>query len=80
MAYLRNFNCKECGKNKHEIVHNSGICSDCRGKSYTKKKRVHLAGLKGLTVEERLDKIEENLYDLEIDQRISRLENRWIEY
>ena len=64
MACIRDIVCKKCKKTKtHEVVHESGVCATCRHADMTAAKRRHLAGLTGLTVEERLALIEERLYD-----------------
>ena len=46
----------------------NGHCTDCRAREASLKKRMALAALKGLTDKERLDRIEETLYDLLTDQ------------
>ncbi len=64
MALIREITCTVCEKTKFQNVRGfNGVCIECLEKAASKKKRVHLAGLKGLTVEERLEKIEEQLYD-----------------
>lgn len=63
MAYITNIDCKECGKTTREVTDYSGICQCCRIAS-SKKFRLHIASLKGLTVEERLERIEIQLYNL----------------
>jgi hypothetical protein len=65
MALVADVYCQVCGKTKHEVVTLRNICNSCRKAEEDKQKRVHLAGLKGLTVEERLEKIEEWIYDQE---------------
>ena len=76
MAYVGDVNCTECNTKKREVVHpmDSSTCNSCRHKKASKKKRLHLASLKGLTVEERLDRIEEVLYDTNADRRLKGLE------
>ena len=61
MAYIYEEYCPECDK---EVMMVDGHCADCRAREASRKKRVALAGLRGLTKEERLDRIEEMLYDL----------------
>lgn len=64
MAYVTDITCLVCKKTKHEVIDHSGICQDCRWKAKSKKERQFLSGLKGLAVEERLERIEKILYDL----------------
>lgn len=63
MALITDFTCSDCDKEKYEVVDGSGVCQDCRWKKATKAKRRFLSGLKGLSLEERLERIEELLYD-----------------
>jgi len=63
MALITTLTCLECEKDKYEVVDGSGVCQDCRWKKYNKAKRQFLSGLKGLTPEERLSRIEELLYE-----------------
>lgn len=74
MARVADVNCKECGKTKHEVTDHSGVCRDCRATIASKKRRVHLAGLRGMTPEERLERIEAQLYDLDADRRLRVIE------
>jgi hypothetical protein len=82
MAYIGQFTCTKCEKPKHEVVSRSqpNVCAECRGKEASRAKRVHLAGLTGLTPEERLAKIEEQLYDLDLKRRLEALESHHIRY
>jgi hypothetical protein len=82
MAYITEIKCTICGETKRECLYpdNPNICDSCRNKEYSKAKRLYLASLKGLTIEERLSKIEEDLYDLNINQRLSSLESNFIQY
>lgn len=68
MAFVTNFVCRTCEAQVHEVVHPSSACASCRQKEASRKKRTHLASLKGLTVEERLERIEEILYDLDVER------------
>ena len=63
MAFVTEINCKVCGKTRTEVTDHSGVCQDCRYKASSKARRIHLAGLKGMTVKERLERIEAQLYD-----------------
>lgn len=75
MAYITDCKCNECGKTKLEDAHTfRGVCSDCQKAGSDKARRKHLAGLKGLTVEERLERIEAELYDTAANRRIGAIE------
>ena len=82
MAYLTHIHCSICNKTKHEIINydHSNICSDCWSKSISRAKRTYLAGLKGLTTEERLEILEEKMYDLNGDTRLKYLESQFVQY
>lgn len=75
MALVTDVYCKECNQTKHEVTHYDNLCHDCRYKIANQARRTHLASLKGLSIEERLEKIEAYLYDLNIDSRLSRCES-----
>jgi 3-methyladenine DNA glycosylase/8-oxoguanine DNA glycosylase len=64
MALISEITCSKCGKTKFEVVNYTGKCNQCLSEEKNKSKRMYLASLKGLTVQERLSKIEEYLYDL----------------
>ena len=74
MALVTDVNCKECSTTKHEVTDHSGVCQDCRAEIAGKKRRVHLAGLRGMTPEERLERIEAQLYDLDAERRLRAIE------
>ena len=59
--HLEHKDCPECGK--HTAFHN-GKCSECEFKKASYEHRKHFAGLKGLTIEERLDLLEKWQWDL----------------
>lgn len=80
MAYVTDVKCKVCGETKYEVTDNSGVCAVCRHQIADRRRREHLAGLRGLTVEERLDRIEAALYDVRAEERLKRLENRSLPY
>lgn len=75
MAFLTDCECRQCGKTKREDGHTfRGTCSECLKKAADRARRTHLAGLRGLSVEERLERIEAQLYDTAADSRISAIE------
>ena len=83
MALISTVNCKQCGETKREVNSlspHASICNSCIQENEDRDRRVYLAGLKGLTMEERLDKIEEALYDLNAENRIKSLESRLATY
>lgn len=58
-----------CTKCKEETTHHDMSCQVCVAEAHrehTQKRRMDLAALTGLTPEERLSRIEEQLYDLRI--------------
>jgi len=66
LAYFSWINCRECGESK-EVVCSAGmsdpiICGDCQNKIEKDKKKKHFEELDKLSLEERIRKIEENLY------------------
>ena len=80
MALVTNVHCKVCGETKNEVTDHSGVCQECRRKAASKARRVHLAGLSGMTTEERLEKIEAQLYDLNMEQRLRSIESHFARY
>jgi|GEM_PF-3164829 len=67
MAMIVQITCLECGKTKYEPVGSGypppSVCGQCRAEKADKEKRMHLAGLAALSIEERLAEIEKVLYD-----------------
>lgn len=66
MAFVSSFICAKCGEPRQEMIPSGEFataCSACRRKDSDAKKRTHLKGLEALTVEERLRRIEEWIYD-----------------
>jgi hypothetical protein len=74
MAFITDVHCQICRKIKHEVTNHDNKCNECRNAELDKAKRTFLAGLKGLTVEERLARIEELFYDLNLDRRLGVME------
>jgi hypothetical protein len=79
MALLQTVTCNKCGETNRQEYHTfsrrGNVCADCWAKEEERKKRVYLASLKGLTLEERLEKIEETLYNLNVEDRFAYLES-----
>jgi hypothetical protein len=70
-----------CTKCKEQTTHHDLSCQVCAAdarKEAQQKRRMDLAGLKGLTVEERLERIEAQLYDLA--PRVGALESKTATY
>jgi DNA-directed RNA polymerase subunit RPC12/RpoP len=80
MALVTLVDCTKCGKAKHEVTDHSGICMECRQKIASKARRRHLASLRGLTMKERIELIEAELYDLDGSKRLNGLEARTATY
>lgn len=76
MALIREFVCITCGSTVMEVTDYSNVCGQCRTNEANARKRMHLASLKGLTVEERLARIEEELYDSNANKRLRALESK----
>lgn len=81
MAYLVNVECTSCGLSKPVTVGSGrvppSLCLDCQKKEAAKSRRLHLKGLEGLTVEERLARIEELLYDAPWERLFKNLNVRY---
>ena len=67
MAYQTTITCRECGKNKQVIVPSSGgyvsECGECKAKIEQEMRDRHFAELDALSLEERIRRIEEWIYD-----------------
>lgn len=80
MAYITSFNCKHCGNVRAEVVESSQICANCRFEIAKLDKENHLAKLQLAPLEERVRRIEEQLYDLKINDRLRFLESHHQSY
>ncbi len=67
MALIINCICQKCGKNWRGAVGSGALspklCDTCWGEENSRKRREHFGALDALTVEERLRKIEDWIYD-----------------
>lgn len=67
MACMVEITCQVCGKVSQEVMQPGGQyerkCSTCAQVEAIRKRVAHLGGLKALSVEQRLEKIEEWIYD-----------------
>lgn len=83
MALVAHFDCTVCHQPKHEVVVHTGLpltCAICRADQADKDRRMHFAGLKGLTVEERLELLESHFYELKAERRLKSLEAKTATY
>lgn len=80
MALITDFTCRECNESVFEVVTSDRVCGNCRTQKADKARRLHFAGLKGLTLEERIEKIEQQLYDSDVNRRLSCLESKLATY
>jgi hypothetical protein len=68
MALIRDELCQRCEQTKPVDAHVfRGVCHECLKAEADQKRRMFLASLTGLTIEERVKRIEELLYDLPLD-------------
>lgn len=70
MAFVTDYRCNKCGKTG-KIAVGAGqlapnICTECDAKEKDIKRRTHFSDLDGLTIEERLRRVEEWIYDYKI--------------
>jgi hypothetical protein len=66
MAFITMITCTKCHKEK-QVTCGSGqtktVCNRCAAKEADRKRREHFGSLDGLTIEERLRKLEEWVYN-----------------
>ena len=69
MAYLVYGKCKKCGEEFRTMINSSGessnpsLCDNCKREESDIKRREYFYGLDGLTIEERLRRVEEWIYN-----------------
>ena len=83
MAYVTEFKCERCGKNKREIYsHKRGnVCIDCSISIEAHEKKMHLSMLSELPVERRLEILEEQMYELsKLENRLKAVELHFVTY
>lgn len=73
MAIVSQIKCTACGR-EASVCHSASepapeICSSCQEKIKNSKKNVYLRELQELSLEQRIAKIEEYIYDLEHSDR-----------
>lgn len=74
MALVTEFTCRECRQPKHEVVVPSRICTICRTAISEAKETAHMQRLAALPIEERVRRLELELYRLDTDSRLKALE------
>lgn len=74
MAFVTQFLCHVCKESCTEVIRPDHICSVCRKQASTRARRLHFAALEGLTLQERVEMIERQLYDLNLVERLGALE------
>lgn len=80
MSLIRTFECGNCGKYISEVFDGSGICSKCRIKTARQKRKVFLDNLRIKSLKKRVELIEEQLYDLDVDRRLKNIEVLNVQY
>jgi len=64
-----------CGQEKEEVIHDQGrICRTCRRDKEISDRAAHLTKLKAMPLEDRISRIEEMLYDLDLERRLKSLD------
>jgi len=74
MALVTEFICSSCQRSVWGLVYADKMCAECRVKNADLARRLHFGALNGLTVQERLSRIEIQLYDLDAEKRLKALE------
>lgn len=67
MALIAQFICISCRQERYEVVTRSHVCADCRGTAAKSDEAAHMAKLVVLPIEERIRRIELQLYHLSTD-------------
>ncbi len=80
MAFITDFTCKECRQPKREVVTSSRICVACRNTIAKVKEDAHMQRLAALPIEERVRRIELELYRLDADSRLKAIEVHHVRY
>ena len=74
MAFITTFTCSECNQQHYEAVHPSRICVSCRTAIAQAKETAHMLRLGDLPIEERVRRLERELYRLDAGRRLQALE------
>jgi len=83
MAYITEFKCSVCTKDKREIVNGQQYpytCLECRTAKANIDKHAALTKLQLMPIEARIEHLEAQLYDLNAEARIRALEARFHTY
>ncbi len=74
MAFVTTFTCTHCRQSRHEVVVPSRICAACRTAIDKADTEAHMAKLAAMPIEERVRRIELELYRLDAERRLDTLE------
>lgn len=80
MARITEFTCQECRQKKCELVVSSRICATCRTAIADSKEQAHMHRLVALPIEERVRRLELELYRLDADARLKAIEIQHMRY
>lgn len=80
MAFVTQFQCRECRQERHEVVTASRICATCRSAIAEAKDAAHMQRLAALPIEERVRRLELVLYNLDADSRLKAIESANTQY
>ena len=80
MALVTSFICSECRQECYEMVTPTRICTKCRIAIAEAKELAHMSRLAALPIEERIRRIEQDLYRLNVDARLKTLEIENVRY
>lgn len=80
MAFVTNFICSFCNQEKYEVITPDRICATCWKKFESERRANHFSELNNMTLEERVQKIERELYDLDLNKTLKSLKSRLAVY
>ena len=80
MAFVTQFQCKECRQPKHEVVTSTRVCAACRTAIDQANETAHMQRLAALPLEERVRRLELAFYNLDADARLKAIEAANIRY
>ena len=80
MAFVTEFQCKECRQTKCEVVTPSRVCATCRTAIDLADETAYMQRLAALPLEERVRRLELALYRLDADKRLKAIEAANIRY
>lgn len=80
MALVTEFTCNHCGRKRFELVTVNRVCGDCREAIARADREAYMAKLVAIPLEERVRRIELELYELDVEKRLAKLEYMHIRY